>query len=228
MVESQLELGKLYQIQHKLEEAEEILRVAVRSQPQNVTALYRLAQVLQSRGLAEEAKTHFERVRALQEESHAQPMEALRATEEGINALDQGRLEEAVLAFQKAQSLDPTDLRADLLGRALFREGKTQEAIDCFRTATRMRPAYLNFQIDLAKALKSVNDPSADEEWHKVELLSASLTPNGPEKSLTVEAAIKQYNSAVALMQQRKSEAALNALQAAIKLEPNLERRITH
>ena len=55
-----------------------------------------------------------------------------------------------------------------------------------------------------------------------MELLSASLTPNGPEKSLTVEAAVKQYNSAVALMQQRKSEAALNALQAAIKLEPNL------
>jgi len=85
-------LGKVYQSQRKFTDAERILRIAVHSEPQDITALYHLAQVLQTLGLTEEAKADFERVRQMQEQSHRQPLEALQATEAGMKAMDEGRV----------------------------------------------------------------------------------------------------------------------------------------
>jgi len=107
------------------------------------------------------------------------------------------------------------------LGSALFQQGNTQEAIEYLRKATQMSPSFLDAQIELAKALRSIGDPSADEEWQKVELLDTLIGPNR-RKSLRRLRQPSSSTTSRSLMQEGKAAAAIKAFQAALKLEPNL------
>jgi tetratricopeptide (TPR) repeat protein len=216
------ELGRVYQRQHNLEDAEKVLRIAVRLDPELVSALYRLGQVLQARGLGEEANTYFAKVRQIQDQSHRQPLQALQASGEGLKAMSEGRLDDAVSAFRRSLSLDPSARRAYRLGDALFQQGKTEEAIQYLRQATQMSPSFLSARIELAKALESVDDASAQEEWRKAELLDRLFATEEEEKPRAVDAAIDKYNAAVSLMQEGKLSLAAEGFRNTLKLAPDL------
>jgi tetratricopeptide (TPR) repeat protein len=222
LAEAYGELGKVYEHEGRLDDAEMAFRAAVRLEPHMTLALYHLARVLQARGSTDEAKAYFDQERQLQEQADQQPQQAILLKVEGLQAMNDGRLEVAVSAFRKALSLDPTPQRTYDLGSALLRQGSMQEAIECFRAAIRLRPSFVKAQAELAKALQGVGDPSADDEWKKAELLEIFFAPNEQKKPLSADAAIMQYNSAVSLMQRGKTAAAVKTLQAAIKLEPKL------
>jgi tetratricopeptide (TPR) repeat protein len=215
-------LGRVYHRQHKLDDAEKVLRIAIRLEPESVSALYRLAQVLQARGSTEEAKTYFAQVRELQDQTHRQPLQALQASGEGLQAMNEGRLDDAVSAFRRSLSLDPSARRAYRLGDALFQQGKTQEAIEYLRKATQMSPSFLSARIELAKALESVDDPSAQDEWRKAELLARLFATDEQQEPHAVDAAIDKYNSAVSLMHEGKLTSAAEGFRSTIKLAPDL------
>lgn len=216
------ELGRVYEREGRLGDAEKAFRTALRLDQHTTLALYHLARILQARGSTEEAKAYFEQQRQLEEQAGRLPQQAMLLKVEGLRAMSDGRLEDAVSAFRKALSLDPTAQRTYDLGGALLRQGSMEEAIECFRTAVRLRPSFVRAQVDLARALEGNRDPSADDEWQKAEQLEIFFAPNEQEKPHSAEAAISRYNSAVSLMRQGKTAAAVTALQTATKLEPEL------
>jgi len=216
------ELGRVYQRQHKLEDAEKALRIAVRLNPEQVSALYRLGQVLQARGLTEDANTYFEKVRQIQDQSHRQPLQALQASGEGLKAMEEGRLDDAVSAFRRSLSLDPSARRAYRLGDALFQQGKSQEAVQYLRQATQISPSFLTARIELAKALESMDDSSAQDEWRKAELLDRLFATEEEQEPRAVDLAIDKYNAAVSLMHDGKLASAAQGFRDTIRLAPDM------
>jgi tetratricopeptide (TPR) repeat protein len=213
------ELGKVYRRAGKMDKAEAAFRSAISLDPQMSPAVNGLAQLLEARGSKDEARVYFDQVQKLQVSAQIQA-EALVIKGTGLQAEKEGRLEDAISAFRKAMSLDPNADSAYDLGSALLEQGDLKEAIKYFRLATRARPSFVNAQLELAKALKKVGDPSANDEWTKAQLLEGLWSP-GQEKLAAADQAIQKYNSAVSLMRSGKTREAVQEFWKAINLSPD-------
>ena len=213
------ELGKVYRRQEKLDSAEAAFRAAINLDPQMSPAVNGLAQVLEARGSKDEAEIYFDQAEKLQVSAQLQA-QALVIKGTGLQAKNEGRLEDAIAAFRKAMSLDPNSDSAYDLGEALLQQGQVEEAIQYFRMATQGRPSFVNAQLELAKALKKIGDPSANDEWMKAQLLEGLWAP-GQGKVAAADQAIKQYNSAVSLMRGGKAREAVQEFRKAIDLNPD-------
>ena len=220
LADAPAELGAVYRRQQKLSDAQTAYRAAIRLDPHMSSALYGLAQVLEARGLKHEAQAYFEQVGRLQKPEGLQA-QALIQNARGLQAMSQGRLDDAVTCFREELSLHPDAQSAYDLGKALLQQGSTQEAIKYLRIATQTSPSLPGAQVDLANALREIGDPSADEERQKAQLLESLLVPKEQKQSPSHDAAVEQYNSAVSLMRQDKLTQAVDAFHVSLKLDPD-------
>jgi len=172
MAETYVELGRLYRRENALDKAEAAYDEALRLQPNLSEANYNLASLLRSEGRNDEAKELFARGEAQRKPREATGVaNALNA--DGIKYTDEGRLHEALAAFEKALAADPSFFMAAYnQGVVLGRLGRRQEAIAAFRTAIRLRPDFVLGHYGLGLMLKTAGDPSAEEELAKAQLLS--------------------------------------------------------
>jgi protein O-mannosyl-transferase len=95
----------------------------------------------------------------------------------GIALVDQGRLEEAVVQFSRAASIDPNnpDTRVNLCA-TLQKLGRFEEAVREGRAAVRLRPEQADAHTNLAAALEAMErwEESASEYGEVVRLTPAS------------------------------------------------------
>src|SRR5260370_41259889 len=98
--------------------------------------------------------------------------------EQGAKLLSEPRLGDALLAFQNALALDPSFAAAAYNQEVILsRLGRTQEAIKALRTAIQLQPSFVGAHRALALVLKSANDPTAEEEMRKTQLLEQLMHP---------------------------------------------------
>ena len=72
----------------------------------------------------------------------------------GIVSQQGGKIEDAIVRYERALRLDPDNFEADNnLGTVLFNLGKTQEAIDHYERALRIKPNYAEAHKNLGHAL---------------------------------------------------------------------------
>ncbi len=172
LAEAHLELGKLYQRENVLEKAEAAYRQASRLGPSLNEANYSMALLLRSEGRNEEAKEYFAKVET-QRQSRAATGRANALNADGIKYTNEGRLHEALVAFEKALAADPSFFMAAYnQGVVLGRLGRREEAIAAFRTAIRLRPDFVMGHYGLGILLKTAGDPAAEGELAKAELLN--------------------------------------------------------
>jgi Tfp pilus assembly protein PilF len=169
-------LGKAYSQQGKTDQAEKELQIALSLNPSLGQAYYSLATLFRDTGKLDEANRYFEKFNQLQShlrDEHNVPV----FNNEGLKLKLAGRWEEAVATFRKALSINPSSATVHYnLGTVLAKQGKLREATDCYRTALRLRPGFLQAQEALALTLKSLGDPTAEEEQRRTDLLR-KLTP---------------------------------------------------
>jgi tetratricopeptide (TPR) repeat protein len=172
LAEAHCELGKLYRRENAPGKAEAAFRQALRLQPNLTDALYSLGLLLRSTGRKEEAREYFAKVAAIQQARDATgKANALNA--DGIKYTNEGQLEEALEAFQKALAADPSFFMAAYnQGIVLGRLGRTAEAITAFRTVIRLRPDFVMGHYALGLLLKIQGDPSSEAELAKARLLN--------------------------------------------------------
>ncbi|MFB3921540.1 MAG: tetratricopeptide repeat protein [Terriglobia bacterium] len=169
--EAHLELGRLYRRQDDSVRAETEFREALRLQPNLIAATYNLVLLLQSQGRRAEAEKLSAQVESAQQ-SRVALGRANALNADGIKFTNEGHLQDALVAFQRALAADPSFFMAAYnQGIVLGRLGKTQQAIAAFRTAIRLRPDFVMGHYALGLLLKSVGDPSAEEELAKARLL---------------------------------------------------------
>jgi len=170
--EAHFELGKLHRRENDSVKAEAHFREALRLQPNLTDAAYNLALLLQSQGRKEEAKQFFAQVESVQK-SRVATGKANALNADGIKLTNEGRSEEALVAFQKGLAADPSFFMAAYnQGIVLGRLGRTQEAIEAFRTAIRLRPDFVLGHYALGALLKTLGDPAGEDELAKARLLN--------------------------------------------------------
>jgi predicted O-linked N-acetylglucosamine transferase (SPINDLY family) len=142
-------LGQQHEQAGNLAQAEASYRNAVRAEPQNAVALYRLGTVCLKQGSFAEAALQ------LQAALQLAPDEAGTHSNLGIALAALGLREEAVAAFRRAVALVPgwAYLHANL-GNALRELGRLDEAIACLHEALRLDPAAAATQRNLGLALE--------------------------------------------------------------------------
>jgi Flp pilus assembly protein TadD len=83
-----------------------------------------------------------------------------------------------VSEFKKAFASDPSfAAAAHNLGTALARQARTEEAIEAFHAAIRLRPTLGVSHYGLAVLLRSKGEPSAEEEFRKARELQELVPP---------------------------------------------------
>jgi tetratricopeptide (TPR) repeat protein len=94
------------------QEAEKAFQSAIRLKPDLVKALTGLANLLRSKGRTGEADSCSERVRRLTEQKQNTHL-AYSSNSEGLNLMQQGKLEEADLTIEKAKGkIDASRIRS--------------------------------------------------------------------------------------------------------------------
>ena len=121
--------------------AEREFREAVNLKPDDAESYYKLGEALEKQGKYEEAMPVFQKAIELNP--------ALRGARK-VELRKQKRVEEA----QRAIELNPADPKAyNELGRALTRQGHTEEAITAYRKAIELNPTYAEAFNNLGVAL---------------------------------------------------------------------------
>jgi len=127
---------------------ETLMRARLRKYPEEFSAHYNLASVLQSRGSVEEAITHY--ASALK----VRPGDALALNSLGTAYQAAGRLREAAGAYQQAIRGRPDYSDAHYnLGILLLRAGQGRQAVPHFEQVLRARPQDADAHNDLGSAL---------------------------------------------------------------------------
>jgi Tfp pilus assembly protein PilF len=135
--EAHTNLGNLFQIQGKLDEAISHYRQAIHHKPDYAEAYANLGVALQKQERIETAIACFQQALRLKPdfvEAHANLGLALRS---------QGKSEEAIASYHRALQINPGFAVAhNNLGIALQSQGKLDEALTSFQQAVHLRPDY--------------------------------------------------------------------------------------
>ena len=165
-------LGKVYQRENAPQKAEAAFRDALRLEPNLSDAAYNLGLVLRSQGKTDEAKDFLAQGEA-QRKARVSMGTANAINADGIKDVEEGKLAEALAAFDKALASDPSFFMAAYnRGVVLARLGKKSEAIAAFRTAIRLRPDFALGHYGIGIMLKREGDPGAAAELAKAQLLN--------------------------------------------------------
>jgi tetratricopeptide (TPR) repeat protein len=197
-------LGALFQVQGRLEEAASHYYQALRIKPDHANSLCNLGMILSTRGKLNEAIDYYRRAI----EARPDFTDAYRNL--GNILRSEGRLEEAINHYLHALAADMQnpDIHHDL-GIALIQQGKTAAAIEHFREAVRTKPDFTNAYFNLGNALKS-DGKLGEAVSHYLEALCC-----GPE---TAEI---HNNLAVVLRLQSSFDEAISHYYKALELTPD-------
>ena len=107
-------------------------------------------------------------------------VERARSSMRVVAAYDQGKIDEAIVALNRAVQLDPKEFEAQwALGRALALKGSYSEAIESFQHAVAIAPERSDAHYQLGLALKRVGrTQEADREFATVERLNREFRTN--------------------------------------------------
>ncbi len=168
------------------------------------------ADRLYAAGRYEEAAAHYRKFLA------AFPNEAPLLLRMGGCELALGRLEEAVGTFGKAVRIAPDLQQAQSgLGMALLRLGRSREAIPPLKRAAALDPSDREAKRLLARAYQE------DGQWIAAEKIYRTLVESDPQDARS------WYQLGMLLYDNTYTEAAVEALEQAVRLEPgNLKAQI--
>jgi Flp pilus assembly protein TadD len=161
------DLGMAWKEAGKWEEAETALRGALTLKPDFERARYALGLVLRMRGDKANASEQMKQVRALHEQ-RAMEAQSRKLILDGVAALKGGHADEAVAAFQKAESLNPADASAFYYnGLAEEKGGSADHAAALYRKAIALKPDYaeVHMRLGILRARARDNE-AALEEMH--------------------------------------------------------------
>ena len=146
-----LALAAEHQKEGRWEEAEQLYREVLRSNPTNVDAMRLLGNVTLQTGRIYQAERLFRRA-----VSNA-PDYVLAQIDLGCALKKQGRLEEAIDQFRQAISLEPDNVQAHyLLGSTLSLAAQTYEAVDAYQRVLELAPKHTGAMLGLGHVLKTV------------------------------------------------------------------------
>ena len=169
---SYLNLSVAKQAEFRLEEALQAARKAMELEPGNPMAIIQTGRLLFGLGRLSEALTMTEEAR------RRTPHDPLITSTWGFLLLTQQKVQEALAAFDQAIEQDSTRGEPHLgRGLALFREGKTEEAVQEMRMATLLEPKVSLFWSYLGKALYEVKRYPEESDPLAV---AKRLDPNDP------------------------------------------------
>ncbi|MDE2179680.1 MAG: tetratricopeptide repeat protein, partial [candidate division NC10 bacterium] len=148
---SYLDLSLAHQAEFRLEEALAAARKALELEPDNPIAMIQVSRLLFGLGNLSEALSMAEEAR------RRAPQDPHITSTWGFLVLAQGKVHEALAAFDQAIEQDSTRGEPHLgRGLALFRQNKTDEAVQEMRIATLLEPKVSLFWSYLGKALYEV------------------------------------------------------------------------
>ena len=128
----------------------------------------------------------------------------------GASAAQIGKLDEAVLAFQKALLIKPDDAQAHYnMGNVLKDQEKFEEALGSYRKALSLKPDYSEAYLNMGNVLKDQGSLEGAFAAYKKAL---SIKPDYSEA---------YFNMGNALKDQEKYEEAIAAYNKAINLKPD-------
>jgi len=146
-----LALAAEHQKEGRWEEAEQLYRKVLRSNPTNVDAMRLLGNVTLQTGRIYQAERLFRR--AL---SNA-PDYVLAQIDLGCALKKQSRLEEAIDQFRQAIRLEPDNVQAHyLLGSTLSNAAQTYQAVEAYQRVLELAPTHAGAMLGLGHVLKTV------------------------------------------------------------------------
>ena len=182
---------------------QELLRTAIRYDPNCVDALVRLAQVLRTNGGQQEGVQYC--LRAIE----AAPEDANAYFVLGISYIDLFQLTEAIAALEKSIGLRPEYGGAyDRLGYALQVDGRYEEAIAAYQKAIELSPDFPNSYVDLGNLFARQGAAAEAEAQYDRAVQACS---NSINKLMAIAKAHRESDNI---------ERAIEALRLAIKFEP--------
>jgi len=189
VAESRILLGKFLARSGQTERAKGMVEEALRLEPDNVTAMYQLAQILSKSGDGARAKDLFAKV------SRAKTDDREQFNKSGLQQiLREMKPDAAEARYQE--------------GLEYQRQAKTEEAMQAFREAERLRPHYTEALYMMADACRKLGDPESE----------LRLLRNVVEQAPNFAEA--RYNLGIALKARGNLAEAVEQLRAAAKLEP--------
>ena len=162
----------------------------------------------------------------------------------GVTLKEQGKLEEAIEAYNKALAIKPDYAEAyNNMGIALQEQGKLEEAIEAYNKALAIKPDYAEAYYNMGIALKEQGKlEEAIEAYNKALAIKPDYAEaynnmgNALKEQGKLEEAIEAYNKAlaikpdyaeaynnmgVALQEQGKLEEAIEAYNKALAIKPD-------
>src|SRR6266853_1344981 len=196
--ESALWLARLYRLKNEHEQAEQVLKSILKSDPENEPAVEQLTQLLMDEGKSTEAVTLLEAISAhspspvlldLLGDAHSQAHD----------------LEKAEKAYRKAVELDPSELSHQRgLGQTLLAEEKYPEALKVFEKLSDVMPDDSDVYLRIAQIYRELHQLDKAEQ----NLVKARQYAPG---SLEV-----MYNEAMLYQAQGRYEDAIRVLSDAV------------
>jgi protein O-GlcNAc transferase len=196
-------LGVVLQSQGKFVEALDAYERAIKLRPGDLEAAYNRAVALQQQGSRDQAEAAYRDI--LRQGPN-------RFVYVNLGALlqEQGRLDEALAAFDAALALDPAYTEAHFnRGVVLAQQGRPEQAVEAYSAAVRLRPDYVEAATNAAIALQELGrlDEAAAAFEH-----AAKLSPGAAEP---------HNNRGIALLARGQPIEAVTAFQRALALKPD-------
>ena len=187
----------------KLKEAEHELESAVKLDPKNRTASYELGLVEGRTGEKEKAAVRMEIVRRLQGSSAEMPERSQLDYNEGVDALEQGQTDRAILKLTEALEGTHKDaLVRTALGIAYERKGDLLAARTQLQRVIHADPTSIDGHLNLGVVfMREGNAPRAEQEFQTVLSLDPGFAEGYYNLGLT-KAAQKDWAHAAALLRQ--------------------------
>jgi protein O-GlcNAc transferase len=196
-------LGVVLQSQGKFAEALAAYERAVKLRPGDIEAAYNRAVALQQQGNREEAE------RAYRDILRQSPNRFVYVNLGGL-LQEQGRLDEALAAFDAALTLDPDYAEAQFnRGVALQQQGRLDAAIEAYKQSLRLRPDYIEAATNMGIALQEMG-------W-----LGEAAAAFEHAAKLRPDAAGPHNNLGIALLAGGQAAEAVAAFQRALALKPD-------
>jgi predicted O-linked N-acetylglucosamine transferase (SPINDLY family) len=137
-------------------------------------------------------------------------VEAVTHFENGNALYEQGRMDDAIIAYREAVRLKPDYPTAhNNLGAALQARGRMEEAVAAYREAVRLQPDYATAWSNLGSTLQGQGN------------LNEAIAAYREALRLNPDYAMAHYNLGNALRILRRPSEAINAFRAAVRLKPD-------
>ncbi len=196
--ESALWLARLYRLQNRHDQAEEVLRGILKSDPDNEAGVEQLTQLLLDQGKSSEAVTLLESVTA--KTSSPTLLDLL-----GDAYTQTKDLAKAETAYRKAAELDPSEVSHQRgLGQTLLAEEKYPEALKVYQRLADLMPDDSDVYLRIAQIYR---------ELHQLDKAEETLTKARQYAPGSLDV---MYNEAMLYQAQGRNEDAIRVLSDAV------------